>query len=262
MHVNSRRTLRTTLALAAAVSLFSFAPGVSAQEEGAAKPAGEAAAPAPAEAPAAATDMPKDTRAYALGVVIAEQVGQTLEDVGVDKAAFLESFTARINGVESKMTQEQIRTELQAMEEDANKQQEAKMTAAANTNKEMGQKFLEDNKKKEGVKTTESGLQYKVLAEGKGDSPTGNDEVTAHYKGMLLSGDVFDSSYDRGEPMSTKVGGVIPGWQEALKLMKPGSKYEIWIPSDLAYGEQGIGPIGPNEVLHFEMELIDVKKGE
>ena len=124
---------------------------------------------------------------------------------------------------------------------------------------EMGQAFLVENGAKEGITTTESGLQYKVLVEGEGDSPTLGNSVSVHYTGRLLDGTVFDSSIERGEPAEFPVSGVIPGWTEALQLMKPGGKFEVWIPSALAYGERGAGAdIGPNEVLNFEMELLAI----
>lgn len=132
--------------------------------------------------------------------------------------------------------------------------------AAASESKVKGEKFLEENSFKEGVITTESGLQYKILTEGAGESPKATDQVKVHYEGRLINGDVFDSSIARGEPATFGVNQVIAGWTEALQLMKPGSRWELYIPSDLAYGERG-GPgggIGPNETLIFEVELISV----
>lgn len=124
-----------------------------------------------------------------------------------------------------------------------------------------GEKFLAENAKKEGVKTTASGLQYKELQAGTGEMPTANDQVKVHYKGSLLNGQEFDSSYKRGEPATFGVGQVIKGWTEGLQLMKEGSKYELYIPADLAYGDQGAGrAIGPGETLIFEVELIEIIK--
>ena len=123
-----------------------------------------------------------------------------------------------------------------------------------------GNVFLAENAKREEVTTTVSGLQYEVLSEGKGDSPKATDEVTVHYHGTLIDGSVFDSSVERGQPATFPVNGVIPGWIEALQLMKPGAKYKLFIPSDLAYGERGAGQkIGPNSTLIFEVELISIK---
>ncbi len=132
---------------------------------------------------------------------------------------------------------------------------------AATKSKDEGAKFLAENAKKEGVKTTASGLQYEVLKEGTGTSPTKEDKVTVHYKGTLLSGEEFDSSYSRGEPVTFPLGNVIPGWTEGVQLMKPGAKYKFYIPSELAYGERGAGvKIGPNQTLIFEVELLEVGK--
>ena len=127
-------------------------------------------------------------------------------------------------------------------------------------NKKKGEEFLAENKKKPGVKTTESGLQYLVLKEGTGKKPELDDNVLCHYHGTLIDGTVFDSSVDRGEPASFPVNRVIPGWTEVLQLMKEGSKWRVFIPSKLAYGQRGAPPkIGPNETLIFEIELLQVK---
>ncbi len=127
-------------------------------------------------------------------------------------------------------------------------------------NLEKGQKFLEENKANPGIKTTESGLQYEVIEEGKGNKPGLTDRVKCHYKGTLIDGTQFDSSYDRGEPTAFGVNGVIKGWTEALQLMPVGSKWKLYIPANLAYGTRGSQPtIGPNEALIFEIELIDIE---
>jgi len=133
----------------------------------------------------------------------------------------------------------------------------------AEKNKKEGEAFLEENKKKKGVKTTKSGLQYEVVKKGRGRKPGKNDTVKINYKGLLIDGTEFDSSYKRGEPASFRVNGVIPGWSEALKLMRPGSQYRLYIPSDLGYGERGSGKvIGPNATLIFDAELIEIVKPE
>lgn len=129
----------------------------------------------------------------------------------------------------------------------------------AYNNKKQGEKFLEENGKKEGVVTLPSGLQYKILKEGKGEKPKATDSVLCHYRGTLLDGTEFDSSYKRGEPLSFSLQGVIAGWTEALQLMPVGSKWQLFIPSDLAYGEQGGGPIPPNATLVFEVELLGIE---
>ena len=132
----------------------------------------------------------------------------------------------------------------------------------ADENAEKGKVFLEENKAKEGVTTTESGLQYRVITEGSGVKPKATDTVTVHYSGKLLDGTEFDSSYSRNEPATFDLNSVIPGWTEGLQLMPQGSKWELVIPSDLAYGPGANGPIPPNSVLVFEVELLEVKAAE
>ncbi len=135
-----------------------------------------------------------------------------------------------------------------------NKKQDAKNQRLAINSKT----FLEKNKQKDGVMTTESGLQYLILSEGRGNNPTLNDNVTVHYHGTLIDGTIFDSSVDRKQPATFPLNGVIPGWQEALQMMSVGSKWKIFIPSELAYGESGAGAIGPNSTLIFEVELLSI----
>ncbi|ETK06870.1 peptidylprolyl isomerase [Tannerella sp. oral taxon BU063 isolate Cell 1/3] len=132
--------------------------------------------------------------------------------------------------------------------------------AQAEAELKVGQDFLAANRSKEGVITTASGLQYKVISEGTGAKPTVKDKVRCHYTGRLLDGTVFDSSVQRGQPAEFEVGQVIPGWQEVLQLMPVGSKFQVWIPSNLAYGTQGAGPIKPNSTLEFEIELLEIVK--
>lgn len=138
-------------------------------------------------------------------------------------------------------------------------EQKKRQQNEAETNKKKADEFLAENKEKEDVQTTGSGLQYKILEEGSGPSPTSNDTVQVHYEGTLIDGTVFDSSYDRGEPVEFPVDGVIKGWTEALQMMKAGAKWKLFIPPELGYGERGTpGPIGPNDVLIFEVELLEV----
>lgn len=151
---------------------------------------------------------------------------------------------------------DQIKEVMTAFEKDM----EQKQKEGGEKNKAEGAKFLEENKKKEGVKTTASGLQYKVLKEGNGAQPKKTDTVTVNYRGTLINGTEFDSSYKRGQPATFPINGVIPGWTEALQLMKVGSKYQLFIPSNLAYGERSVSPeIGANSTLIFEVELLDAK---
>ena len=154
------------------------------------------------------------------------------------------------------LTQDQIKDVMTQFE----KGMEQKQKELGEKNKTDGAKFLEENKKKPGVKTTASGLEYKVIKEGTGPTPKPTDMVTVNYRGTLINGTEFDSSYKRGQPATFPVNGVINGWTEALQLMKKGSKFELFIPPNLAYGERAVGPdIGPNATLIFEVELLDVK---
>jgi len=154
----------------------------------------------------------------------------------------------------------ELQKDLMAKQRDAMAKQEEKMKVAAEPNKKEGEAFLAANKTKEGVVTLPSGLQYKVLTEGNGPKPTVTDTVVCNYRGTLINGTEFDSSYKRGEPTSFPVNRVIRGWTEALQLMSVGSKWQLFIPSDLAYGERGTGgDIGPNSTLIFEVELLSIQ---
>jgi len=153
------------------------------------------------------------------------------------------------------MSEQEVRDTMMAFEKDM----QQKQAETAQKNVAEADKFLAANKTKEGVKSTESGLQYKVLKEGSGAQPKSSDTVTVNYRGTLIDGTEFDSSYKRGQPATFPVGGVIKGWTEALQLMKVGSKLQLFIPANLAYGEQGRPGIPPNSLLIFEVELMDVK---
>ena len=214
------------------------------------------------------TSVPKITKAeelttdaqkfgYAIGVDLARSLQPVKDDVDIKALeAGLDTVFAGGTSVLDDAAREQIKN---TVAEKLQKKQLEERTATANKAKEEGEKFLAENGKKDGVKTTASGLQYQVLTEGKGDSPKATDTVTVHYKGTLLNGETFDSSYDRGQPVSFPLQNVIPGWTEGLQLMKPGAKYKFVIPSALAYGERGAGvKIGPNSTLVFEVELISV----
>ena len=199
----------------------------------------------------------KDKESYSLGY----QFGQSLKLQGLD--INLEVYTSGIRdalgGTKPPLSQEE-------MQKTVSELQQRLMAARQKELKEMGVKnlaegkaFLEENKKKEGVKTLPSGLQYKVLKEGTGKTPKATDEVTVNYKGTFINGTEFDSSYKRGKPATFQLDKVIRGWTEALQVMKEGSKWQLFIPPELAYGDRGGGPIPPNTTLIFEVELISVK---
>lgn len=221
----------------------------------------EEAATQPATKPAAADkagleidDAELTNRvSYAFGLQIGGQLSASPE-MEIDIDAFVEGFKTALDNGEPKYTE----TQLQAAFEQFQQKMMEKAIAAGQANQAAGQEHLATNAKKDGVKVTASGLQYEVLREGKGKKPSANDTVQVHYEGKLLSGDVFDSSYKRGEPVEFPVNGVISGWTEALQLMPVGSKWRLTIPSDLAYGERGNRGIPPNSVLVFDVELLDI----
>jgi FKBP-type peptidyl-prolyl cis-trans isomerase FklB len=195
------------------------------------------------------TEMEKVS--YSLGVNVAKSVkNQGL--TSIDSEAIAQAFTDVFEGNELKISEQESNLILQDYFGKLAKE-------AQSANVEAGEKFLAENAKRDGVTTTATGLQYEVLTEGSGDSPKETDQVTVHYHGTLIDGTVFDSSVERGQPATFPVNGVIPGWVEALQLMKTGAKYKLFIPSNLAYGERGAGgSIGPNATLIFEVELISI----
>lgn len=198
---------------------------------------------------------------YSIGV----DIGKSLKPVAdeVDIAALVAGLEETIAGKEPRLSdevREQVKSDITRKLQQ--KQMEERLAKAA-TAKDAGAKFLAENGKREGVKTTASGLQYEVLTEGAGASPKPADKVKVHYKGTLIDGTEFDSSYARNQPVEFPLGNVIPGWTEGLQLMKVGGKSKLYIPSELAYGERGAGAkIGPNETLIFEVELLNVEKAE
>lgn len=222
--------------------------------------AGLVAVPLLLSAPAWAEDaVALDTMEQRFSYLIGLQLANGMMEQGIDKdldiAAFSQALKDTFAGTEPRLSQEQIQETVQAMQAKA-MQEEAEKGAAALA---AGQAFLAENKTKDGVETTESGLQYSVTEAGSGAKPAASDTVKVHYEGRLLDGTVFDSSYNRGEPATFGVSQVIAGWQEALQMMPAGAKWEVWIPSDLAYGPTGAGgAIGPNEVLNFTIELIEI----
>lgn len=174
---------------------------------------------------------------------------------------FANGVAAVYGGVQPEMTYEEAKQTVQEFFTKMQEEMEAEAAKAGEANKQIGEAFLSENAKREGIKVTESGLQYEVLTEGNGATPVASDKVEVHYTGKLIDGTVFDSSVERGVPAMFGVTQVIPGWVEALQLMKEGDKWRLYIPSDLAYGSQGAGGIiGPNSTLIFDVELLRVIK--
>ncbi len=221
---------------------------------------------------------PKGKMSYGLGMDIGKRITNMLIEVDPDALAAAikaivsrskpalndQEFTEAMQDFQSQLTaknaerQKLMQEQQKAMQEKMQEQNKV----AGEKNKKEGMEFLTKNKTAEGVKTTASGLQYKVLKQGTGKTPTMNDTVIAHYRGTLIDGTEFDSSYKRGEPSKFPVGGVIKGWTEALLLMPVGSKWQLFIPSDLAYGENGRPSIPPNSTLLFDIELVGIEGQE
>lgn len=208
----------------------------------------------------AGLDTPVKRASYAMGADISKNLSE--QGIEIEAAAFLAGFKASTEG-NSALSADEIRAEIMQVQSQVRENMMKKQTAAAARgpeNVEAGKTFLAENKSKEGVIETASGLQYKVIEAGEGDKPQATDEVTVHYTGKLLNGTVFDSSVERGEPATFGLNQVIPGWTEGVQLMSKGAKYTFWIPSDLAYGERGAGgQIEPGSTLQFEVELIDIE---
>ena len=203
-----------------------------------------------------------DTDSKQLSYMLGMDVGASLKTIGaeIDLDAFTQAIDDILAGREPKLTREKAAQLKQAFIQQRQQQHQASIQAAAEENLAQGNAFLEQNKTQEGVNTTASGLQYQVIKEGDGPTPTTTDTVTVHYRGTLLDGTVFDSSYNRGQPATFALNGVIAGWTEGLQLMPVGSTFKFFIPSQLAYGERGAGAqIGPNTTLIFEVELLEIK---
>ena len=199
----------------------------------------------------------KDKDSYALGMSIG--TGLHRQGVPVDPAMVARGLRDAMAGSKTLMTEDEMKSTLQALRTQVGKDQAAKAHAAGEANRKESDAFLSANKAKEGVTTLPDGLQYKVLKEGSGPKPTANDTVTVNYRGTLVNGKEFDSSYKRGQPATFPVGGVIKGWTEALQLMPVGSKWELYIPADLAYGDNPPDPaIRPGDALIFEVELLSI----
>jgi FKBP-type peptidyl-prolyl cis-trans isomerase FklB len=198
----------------------------------------------------------KDKASYGIGLNIGANLKH--QNVDLNSDALMAGLKDGLSGEKPKLSEQEAREAMMSLQKDM----EQKQQVAGQKNKEEGDKFLAANKTKPGVKTTASGLQYKVEKEGTGASPKPNDMVTVNYRGTLIDGTEFDSSYKRGQPATFGVSQVIKGWTEALQLMKPGAKYQLFIPSGLAYGDRGAGrDIGPDSTLIFDVELLNVKPG-
>ena len=205
-----------------------------------------------------------NTEEQKLGYIIGMDIGKSLRNQGttVDLDTLVEAIRATYKGEELAMTEEEAASVRDEYVKKMQAAQKAESEAAGQDNLAEGQKFLAENKTKEGVQTTESGLQYKVLSTGDGAKPAATDTVKVHYRGTLLDGTEFDSSYARNEPISFALNRVIAGWTEGVQLMPIGSKYMFYIAPELAYGAGGGGPIPPNSTLIFEVELLDIEGQE
>ncbi len=203
----------------------------------------------------------KDKLSYALGMDLGGQFKKNSVDVDVD--LFIKGLKDALANSKTLLTETEARAALTELQNEMRKKAMEAMKVAGDKNKKEGEEFLAGNKSKEGVVTLDSGLQYKILQAGNGKKPTADDTVICNYKGTLIDGTEFDSSYKRNQPATFPVKGVIKGWTEALQLMPVGSKWQLFIPSSLAYGERGAGgAIGPNATLIFEVELLSIKEPE
>lgn len=258
--------MRKTLVLPAAllVAMAGVAGAQSGKPAAPAKPAQKPAAqPAPAPSGQAQAGKPEsltDRASYIIGF----NIGRTFKtnDLQANPDLVLKGLRDGLAGETGLLTSEEMQATMQSLQQQVQTAQAAKQKALGEKNKAEGAAFLEKNKARAGVKTTASGLQYEVLKEGSGSSPKPTDTVTVNYKGTLMDGTTFDSSYDRGQPATFVLNQVIPGWTEGVQLMKPGAKYKFYIPSNLAYGEQAPPQIGPNAPLIFEVELLSIGQPE
>jgi FKBP-type peptidyl-prolyl cis-trans isomerase FklB len=197
----------------------------------------------------------KERMSYIIGMDIGTNLKK--QSVDIDPNILAKGIKDGLAGGKSLLNEQEVRETVAVFQ----KEMAARLEELGKKNKKEGETFLTENKKKEGVKTLPSGLQYKVIKAGTGKKPKLADTVTTHYRGTLIDGTEFDSSYKRGQPATFQVSGVIPGWTEALQLMEEGAKWQLFIPSNLAYGERGMaGTIGPNATLLFEIELISVQE--
>ena len=200
----------------------------------------------------------RDRVSYTIGLDIGNNLKS--QSIDVDPEVFSKGVKDALTGSKPLLTEKEIQETMTNFKKEMQVKQASRMKDVGEKKKKEGEVFLAKNGKKEGVTTLPSGLQYEVIKEGSGKIPESTDTVSVHYRGILIDGNEFDSSFKRGQPASFQVGGVIKGWTEALQLMKTGAKWKLFIPSDLAYGERGAGrSIGPNETLIFEVELLAIK---
>lgn len=232
------RSLRHTLLAAATVAIFGVSGVAFAKDK---------------------LETERDKVSYMVGM----QIGASLQQIKdeVDLPVLFQAIETSLKNGTPLLSAEDAQEVQKSFAERLQAKHAAEQAAAAKKNKDEGEAFMTQNKGKKGVTATASGLQYQVMTQGKGAKPAATDTVKVHYTGTLLDGTKFDSSVDRGEPATFALNAVIPGWTEALQLMPVGSKYTLWIPSELAYGDRGTpGPIGPNATLKFEVELLEIVK--
>ncbi|MBN7798253.1 FKBP-type peptidyl-prolyl cis-trans isomerase [Parahaliea mediterranea] len=217
----------------------------------------EASTPDTEQAAAASLETTGERLSYGIALGLGQRMAT--DNVPLDVNAFTAGLRDGLEGKEPRLTPEEIQAEMQAYQQKVQAEAQAARDEAAKANEQASAEFLAENAAREGVVTTESGLQYEVLESGDGETPSADDTVDVNYRGTLIDGTEFDSSYKRGQSVQFGVGQVIAGWTEALQLMPVGSKWKLYIPSDLAYGAGGAGNlIGPNAALVFEVELLDI----
>jgi FKBP-type peptidyl-prolyl cis-trans isomerase FklB len=250
----------TALARQAATSSSQQTPASSAAKSASAT-SGKSAQAAGSSAKSGSTPglaTKKDKQSYAVGANFG--LGLKQQSLDLDPALVAKGVKDALSGTKLAISNEEARDVLNELQAELQKNQEAKMAQLADANKKEGAAFLTANKTKQGVVTLPDGLQYKILKQGTGPKPTASDTVVCNYRGTLINGKEFDSSYKRGQPASFPVSGVIHGWTEALQLMPVGSQWQLFVPSELAYGDRGAGPdIGPGSTLVFEVELLSIQ---
>lgn len=233
------------------------APSSTAGQSSAAKPATPAHKATPRRSEPLVLKTDKEKQSYAIGMSLGRRLHS--QPVDVDPSLVARGLRDELLGNKTLLTDDQAEATLTALQAQLRQKSIEQREALAASNAKVGEAFLAANKTRAGVQVLPDGLQYKVLTQGTGPKPVASDTVVCNYRGTLVNGTEFDSSYKRGEPLTIPVSGVIQGWTEALQLMPVGSKWEIYIPAGLAYGAEGKGPIGPNETLVFEVELLSIK---